>query len=181
MFEYERKIEVLEKKVSYLEKRNEGLRECLLKNVQFSTKLSNITYEMDCLLVKKGQEIRDLEKKLELSMARVTSVEVENFDIDMAAEKDGEVEDSNSQPLHVNDYVEVFAFNRLELDKDSNGCFKCPECNYKTLNSSTFDNHYRGHTNEKPFGCKLCQKRYASKECFQKDARIMLVDGTLAK
>ena len=53
MFEYERKIEVLEKKVSDLEKRNEGLRECLLKNVKFSTQLSNITYEMDCLLVKK--------------------------------------------------------------------------------------------------------------------------------
>ena len=56
IFEYERKIEILEKKVSDLEKRNESLRECLLKNVQFSVNLSNITYEMDCLLVKKGQE-----------------------------------------------------------------------------------------------------------------------------
>ena len=54
--EYERKIEILEKKVSDLEKRNENLRECLLENVQFSANLSNITYEMDCLLVKKGQE-----------------------------------------------------------------------------------------------------------------------------
>ena len=52
--EYERKIEILEKKISDLEKRNENLRECLLKNVQFSANLSNITYEMDCLLVKKG-------------------------------------------------------------------------------------------------------------------------------
>ena len=54
--EYGRKIEILEKKVSDLEKRNENLRECLLENVQFSANLSNITYEMDCLLVKKGQE-----------------------------------------------------------------------------------------------------------------------------
>ena len=51
--EYEQKIEKLEKKVSDLEKYSAGLQECLLKNVQFATKLSNITYEMDCLLVKK--------------------------------------------------------------------------------------------------------------------------------
>ena len=53
IIEYERKIEALEKKVSELEKYSADLRECFLKNVKFSTKLSNITYEMDCLLVKK--------------------------------------------------------------------------------------------------------------------------------
>ena len=169
MLEYERKIEVLEKKVSDLEKRNEGLRECLLKNVQFSTQLSNITYEMDCLLAKKGQEIRDLEKKLEQSFSRLNSVEVVDFDIDMAVENDVDTEDLNSQPLDVNDYVVVFPFNKLELDKDMDGCFKCPECNYKTPYSRDLENHYRLHTNEKPFGCKLCQKRYRTKEGFQID------------
>ena len=59
-----KKIEFLERKVRDLENHNAGLREVLLKNVQFSTKLSNITYEMDCLLVKKGREIRDLQEKL---------------------------------------------------------------------------------------------------------------------
>ena len=65
IIEYEKKIEILERKVSDLEKHNAGLREVLINNVQFSTKLSNITYEMDCLLVKKSQEIRDLQELLE--------------------------------------------------------------------------------------------------------------------
>ena len=65
--EYERKIEILEKKVANLEKKNTGLRDCLLKNVLFTTKLSNIIYEMDCLLVKMGHEIRKLETELKES------------------------------------------------------------------------------------------------------------------
>ena len=173
IFEYERKIEVLEKNVSDLEKRNEGLREFLVKNVQFSTKLSNITYEMDCLLVKKAQEIRDLEIKLEESLASVNSIKVDDFDIDMTIEKDDEIEDLNPQSLDVNYYVEVFAFKRLKLEKDSNGVYNCPECNYKTSNASNLDDHYRLHTNEKPFGCKLCQKRYKSKEGFRISTRLI--------
>ena len=85
--EYERKIQKLEKKVSDLENYNAGLRECLVKNVQFSTKLSNITYEMDCLLVKKGQEIRDLEKKLADTSLRfsqpATNEMLTDFDIEL--------------------------------------------------------------------------------------------------
>ena len=155
IFEYEKKIEFLEGKVIDLEKHNAGLREILIKNVQFSTKLSNITYEIDCLLVKKTQEIRDLEKKLAQSLARVDS-KIEDFDIDMTTEKDDEIEDLNSQPVDVYDYVEVFAWKRLELEKDSNGYYNCPECSHRTRNSTNLEDHYRGHTNEKPFGCKLC-------------------------
>ena len=170
IFEYERKIEALEKKVADLEKRNESLREVLVKNVQFSTELSSITYEMDCLLVKKGHEIRDLQKKLEQSLATANSVKVDDFDIDMAIENDVDTEDSNSRQLDVNDYVVVFSFNTLELDRDMDGCFKCPECNYKTPSSRTVEEHYRLHTNKKPFGCKLCiQKRYRIKEGFHID------------
>ena len=36
--EYERKIEILETKVANLEMKDTGLRDCLLKNVLFSTK-----------------------------------------------------------------------------------------------------------------------------------------------
>ena len=89
--EYEKKIDFLEEKILDLEKRNAGLRECLVRNVQFSTKLSNITYEMDCLLVKKGQEIRDLENKIEESLAKTSKSEsistLRDFDIDMASEE----------------------------------------------------------------------------------------------
>ena len=169
IIEYERKIEALEKKVFELEKYNADLRESFLKNVQFSTKLSNITYEMDCLLVKKGQEIRDLEIKLEQSLARLESVqdpvkqELEDFDMDMGFEKDYDTEALNSQLLDVNDYVESFSSKKLGLEKDSNGHFNCDECTYKTVTLRRFELHYRMHTDERPFGCKLCQKRFRTK------------------
>ena len=174
--EYEKTIEFLEKKVSDLEKYNAGLRECLLKNVQFSTRLSNITYEMDCLLVKKGLEIRDLEKKIEESLTRATASETSSklmdFEIDMNSEENYENESTMSGPgtsgqgtsgPSVNDYVEIFAHKKLDLKKDSNGYFKCSECNYKTSHAKNFEKHCRIHTDEKPFGCKLCRKRYRSK------------------
>ena len=162
--EYEKKIQFLEKKVSDLEKYNAGLRECLLKNVQFSTKLSNITYEMDCLLVKKGQEIRELEKKIEesLTSATASSSKLMDFDIDMTSEEHAENESTAPGPS-VNDYVEIFPHQKLDLKKDSNGFFNCCECAYKTSHSRNFENHYNCHTDAKPFGCKLCQKRYNSK------------------
>ena len=64
----------------------------LVKNVQFSTKLSNITYEMDCLLIKKGQEIRDLEKKLEKSLIKISQNEMlTDFDIEMTSDTPSEI------------------------------------------------------------------------------------------
>ena len=127
---------------------------------------------MDCLLVKKGQEIRDLEKKLEQSLARVNSVvhdsKIEDFDMDITLEKTDEVEALNSQPPDINDHIEVYPFKRPELEKDSNGYYNCSECNHKTKNSGNIEVHYRGHTGEKPFGCKLCKKRFTSKHaCLQ--------------
>ena len=161
VIEYVRKIEALEKKVSDLERLNEDLQKCLVQNVQFSAKLSNITYEMDCLLVKKGREIRELEKKLEQSLAKVQSDQtpaqdskIEDFEIDMTCGRDDEIE----QPLNLHDHMEIFEFNRPDVTVDSNGFFNCPECKSSVLGN--FENHYRGHTNERPFGCKLCQKRF---------------------
>ena len=167
--EYENKIEFLEKKVSDLEMRNADLRECLVRNVQFSTKLSNITYEMDCLLVKKGQEIRDLENKIEESLTKTSKSEpretlVNDFDIDMTEElDDNESTATNEATLDINDYVEKYEFKKLDLEKDSNGYFRCPECNYKTSNSGNMESHYRSHTGERPFGCKLCGKTFTAR------------------
>ena len=179
--EYERKIEMLEKKVSDLEKRNDSLRECLIKNVQFSTKLSNITYEMDCLLEKRAQEIRDLEKKLEESLFRASKVEfqqsahaeITDFDIDMSkpelvpellAKCQPDSEPVTKEKLRINDYVRTLPIKRLEAIQDPNGCFQCPECDHKTTSRNYLQAHYRLHTDEKPFQCKICEKTFLRKE-----------------
>ena len=175
--EYEENIEFLEKKVSDLEMRNASLRECLQSNVQFSTKLSNIIYEMDCLLVKKGQEILDLEKSLEESLIRTSKSQpisaLDDFDIDMNSEELGNNESTapNAVTLNVNDYVEKFDYKKMKPEKDLNGVFSCLECDYKTLRSHNFETHYRRHTGERPFGCKLCGRRFTQKAALMQHIR----------
>ena len=107
---YEEKNAKLEKKVSDLENYSAGLRECLLKNVQFSTKLSTIAYGMDCLLVKKGKEIHNLEKQLEESAMRFSQLTTQDMlmDFDIKLETTNEassVAESTKDEFNVNDYV----------------------------------------------------------------------------
>ena len=173
--EYERNIENLEKQVSKLEKENADLRQCLLRNVKFSTKLSKIIYEMDFLLDKKGKEIRDLEKKLEESLAKHlqvgTNEMVMDFDMDLNDEDAIQLEtidaDLKPEDLNVNDYLKTYDLEskKLGMKRDSNGNFKCPyfECRFKTKKSSTFHDHYKQHTDEKPFQCKLCARKFRRK------------------
>ena len=39
--------------------------------------------------------------------------------------------------------VEVFASNKPHVEKDSNGYFDCPECNYRSSNTTNVEIHYR--------------------------------------
>ena len=171
--EYERNIEIMKKQVLKLEKENADLREGLLRNVKFSTKLSKITYEMDRLLDIKGKEIRNLENKLKESQARISLVEtgVMNFDMNMADMEAIQLKtievDLKSEDLNVNDYVKTYDLEskKLSLKRDVNGNFKCPyfECRFKTKKSSNFHDHYINHTDEKPFQCKLCARQFRRK------------------
>ena len=114
--EYERNIEILEKQVLKLDKENVDLRQCLLRNVKFSTKLSKIIYEMDCLLDNKGREVRDLEKKLEESLTKHSQVGtnemVMDFDMDLNDEDAIQLEtiddDLKPEDLNVNDYLKTY-------------------------------------------------------------------------
>ena len=170
--EYEQKIELLEQKVSDLEKHNADLRECLLKITKFSTKLSNITYEMDCLLAKKGNEIRDLEKKLAESFARVKDEVLTDFEIEMTDHGFTEVADSTQEAFELNlkstdpkDYVRTLEYRNLwytkpVMKRDSKGNFKFPDCDLRTLRLYNCEMHFLIHTDEKSVQWKLCAKSF---------------------
>ena len=137
IIEYEKKIELLEKKVSNLE----------MINVKLGETLSNVTYEMDCLIAKKDKEILDLEEKLEQTLAKIPKPEP----------------NQPNQIFEPIDYVEKFEYRKIEIQRDENGYYPCDQCEYKSLVRKDTENHYRTHTGEEPFGCKFCKQRFKAK------------------
>ena len=89
--EYKERIATLEKKVFDLEKSNQLLEKMLDEKISFSTTVSKIVFQMDCLLVQKNEEI----KKLELEMKNMTdslAVIPSDFTMDLFNEGSNQIE-----------------------------------------------------------------------------------------
>ena len=167
---YKTKIELLEKRVAELENSNKVLKECLRQQYQFSAKVSNIVFEMDCLLVKKSNEIAHLESQLK-NVPKESNIN--DFTIDLVKDEFSVVDPCpmTNKVVDINEFVIRHEFEKMTIMPNSDGIYTCPDdtgCYYSTSNYGDMERHFRIHTNEKPFECKFCSKMFATKaNCIQ--------------
>ena len=89
-----------------------------------------------------------------------TDLTLEDFDIhlDMNDGVQLELDASSDGVLNPTDYLVTLEYKRLNQKRDLNGDYKCTECDYQTRRIDNFESHFRQHTDEKPFQCKLCEQ-----------------------
>ena len=61
--------------------------------------------------------------------------------------------------------VDPFVQKKVKISKDSNGIYTCPEasCGFSSRKWNHAREHYKTHSGEKPFQCKLCDKKFSQK------------------
>ena len=158
------KIEILEKRIQFLENENSLLKSMLKQQITFGHKITVIVAEMDELLEKKKLEIDELSKQL-LTQPSATKIDpLEDFTVDLGS--DG----CQVGFLEVEKWCEIRKLEN-EFEKTEDGKLKCPYkdvCNYVSKYRSRLKSHIRKHTGERPFICNFCHKDFDREDSCRK-------------
>ena len=105
--------------------------------------------------------IKDSKDKKEERMDGDEVIETKNSDSDCRSSETT----PPPRPIDVAEYIVSLEPKRVEFKKDEHGHYKCPEkaCGYTNKSLAIITCHYRKHTGEKPFQCKLCDRKFARK------------------
>ena len=94
---------------------------------------------------------------------------LENLNTELAEslEKTAEttIDISNEPEVDVNDYIIYLPPSKMDVERNADGFFVCPEpgCDYKSSHTGHVERHFRKHTGERPFQCKFCDKKFTEK------------------
>ena len=152
------KIEILEKRLQFLENENSLLKSMLKQQATFGHKITVIVAEMDELLEKKKLEIDELTKQL-LAQSSISKIEpTEDFSVDLGSEgwRVGFLETQKWREIRKKEI-------HNEFERTEDGKFKCPFkdiCNHVAKYRNNLKSHIRKHTGERPFNCNFCQKDF---------------------
>ena len=69
----------------------------------------------------------------------------------------------------------------IQYQKDENGLFTCPHCDYKKSNQSTMHYHMKKHQEELTHQCKLCKKGFLQKQTLDLHMRSKHPEHTKTK
>ena len=152
--EYEKTINEKDQEILELKRENQALRMLYKQNLTFSNELTKVIHRMDQLLEKK----KPIDFEITLGEERVEE------DLNGENDEDGECENNENGES----YVEKKWTNYIEFEEvEENDFIKtkeyylCPEktCTFKSLRLSKMNEHFRIHTGNKPFACKICEYR----------------------